>query len=285
MGTDNSTPRTILRRSGPNLTTYTNRCSFIFKGFFMDAYLAEFIGTAILILLGNGVVANVVLRDTKGHDGGWIVICAGWGFAVFTAVLCVGQFSGAHLNPAVTVGLAIAGAFEWELASGYVLAQMAGAIAGAMLVYIFYKPHYDATDNADAKLATFCTGPNIRALPFNFFGEVVATFILIYAVLLMVDPSITIALGGVEGKFPVGLGSIGALPVGLIVFAIGLSLGGTTGYAINPARDLGPRIAHCLLPIKDKRDSDWSYAPIPVIGPIVGGVLAALLFLSHQTTG
>jgi len=251
----------------------------------MHAYVAEFIGSAILILLGNGVVANVVLRDTKGNNAGWIVICAGWGFAVFTAVLCVGQFSGAHLNPAVTVGLAVAGTLKWELVAGYVFAQMTGAITGAILVYIFYKPHYDATDDADAKLATFCTGPNIRALPFNFFSEVVATFVLVYAVLLMVDPSFTIELAGVKGKIPVGLGSIGAIPVGLIVFAIGLSLGGTTGYAINPARDLGPRIAHALLPIKGKRDSDWSYAAIPVIGPIAGGVLAALLFLSHQTVG
>ncbi|MBI2481399.1 MAG: aquaporin family protein [Planctomycetia bacterium] len=251
----------------------------------MPAYVAEFIGTAILILLGNGVVANVVLRETKGNDGGWIVICAGWGFAVFTAVLCVGQFSGAHLNPAVTAGLAVAGAFAWELVAGYVLAQMAGAITGAILVYIFYKPHYDATDNADAKLATFCTAPNIRALPYNFFSEALATFVLVYAVLLMVDPSFTIGLPGVEDRIPVGLGSIGALPVALIVLALGLSLGGTTGYAINPARDLGPRIAHCLLPIKGKRDSDWSYAAIPVIGPIVGGVLAALLFLSHQAAG
>lgn len=251
----------------------------------MHDYVAEFIGTAILILLGNGVVANVVLRDTKGNNAGWIVICAGWGFAVFTAVLCVGQFSGAHLNPAVTVGLAVAGAFEWELVARFVSAQMTGAIAGAILVYIFYKPHYDATDDADAKLATFCTAPNIRTLPFNFFSEVVATFVLVYAVLLMAEPSFTIPGLGPEGKIPVGLGSIGALPVGLIVFVIGLSLGGTTGYAINPARDLGPRIAHFLLPIKGKRDSDWSYAAIPVIGPIVGGALAALLFLSHQAVG
>ena len=251
----------------------------------MHSYTAEFIGTAILILLGNGVVANVVLRDTKGHDAGWIVICAGWSFAVYTAVLCVGQFSGAHLNPAVTVGLAVAGAFEWNLAAGYVVAQLAGAITGAILVFVFYKPHYDATDNAVAKLATFCTAPNIRALPYNFFGEAAATFVLVYSVLLMVDPSFTIEVAGVKGEIPVGLGSIGALPVGLIVFAIGLSLGGTTGYAINPARDLGPRIAHFLLPIKDKRDSDWSYAVIPVLGPITGGVLAAMLFLSHTAMG
>ncbi|MCA9146835.1 MAG: aquaporin family protein [Planctomycetales bacterium] len=248
----------------------------------MHAYLAEFIGTAILILLGNGVVANVVLRDTKGNDAGWIVICAGWGFAVFTAVLCVGQFSGAHLNPAVTVGLAGAGKFEWELVAGYLSAQMAGAITGAILVYLFYKPHYDVTKDESAKLATFCTGPNIRTLPFNFFSEMIATFVLVYAVLLMVDPSFAIELAGAKAEVPVGLGSIGALPVGLIVFAIGLSLGGTTGYAINPARDLGPRIAHWILPIKNKGASDWGYAAIPVLGPLAGGILAALLFLSHS---
>ncbi len=247
----------------------------------MDARVAEFIGTAILILLGNGVVANVLLRDTKGNDAGWIVICAGWGFAVFTAVLCVGQFSGAHLNPAVTIGLAAAGTFEWTLVAGYLSAQMAGAITGAILVYLFYKPHYDVTEDENAKLATFCTAPNIRTLPFNFFSEVIATFVLVCAVLLIVEPSFTMeAAGGAKADIPVGLGSIGALPVGLIVFAIGLSLGGTTGYAINPARDLGPRIAHCFLPIKDKRDSDWGYAAIPVFGPLAGGILAALLFRS-----
>lgn len=251
----------------------------------MPAYLAEFIGTAILILLGNGVVANVLLRDTKGNDAGWIVICAGWGFAVFTAVLCVGQFSGAHLNPAVTVGLATAGTFEWELVAGYVAAQMTGGVTGAVLVYVFYKPHYDLTKDENAKLATFCTAPNIRTLPYNFVSELIATFVLVYAVLLMVDPAFTIEFSGAKAEVPVGLGSIGALPVGLIVFAIGLSLGGTTGYAINPARDLGPRIAHWILPIKGKRDSDWGYAAIPVLGPLAGGVLAALLFQSHSLTG
>lgn len=243
----------------------------------MNVYLAELIGTAILILMGNGVVANVVLRETKGHGGGWIVICAGWGFAVFTAVLCVGEFSGAHINPAVTIGLAIAGKFEWEKVVGYCLAQMVGAILGAVLVYLFYKPHYEASEDADGKLATFCTGPAIRSLPNNFFCEVVATFVLVYAVLLSTGVSFTLNAADVT----VGLGSIGAIPVGLIVFAIGLSLGGTTGYAINPARDLGPRIAHEILPIPGKRDGDWSYAGIPVFGPIVGAILAALLFLTQ----
>lgn len=242
----------------------------------MNIYLAEFIGTAILILLGNGVVANVVLRETKGSGSGWIVISAGWGFAVYTAVLCVGQFSGAHLNPAVTIGLAI-DRQQWQQVPGFIGAQMAGAIFGAALVYAFYLPHYRVTADSNAKLATFCTSPNIRVLPLNFLCEVIATFVLVYAVLLTTDASFTWFGGGSEQTIKVGLGSIGAVRVGLIVFAIGLSLGGTTGYAINPARDLGPRIAHAILPIPGKRDSDWSYAFVPVLAPIVGAVLAALL--------
>jgi glycerol uptake facilitator protein len=245
----------------------------------MNVYLAELIGTAILILMGNGVVANVVLRETKGHGSGWIVICAGWGFAVFTAVVCVGEISGAHINPAVSIGLAAAGRFGWQLVPGYCLAQMAGAILGAGLVFLFYRPHYDATDDADGKLATFCTAPAIRATPSNLFCEIVATFVLVYAVQLTPDASFTLNSGA--ETVTVGLGSIGAVRVGLIVFAIGLSLGGTTGYAINPARDLGPRIAHQFLPVPGKRDSDWSYAGIPVAGPIIGAVLAALLFLAQ----
>ncbi len=244
----------------------------------MNCYVAEFIGTAILILLGNGVVANVVLSKTKGNGAGWVAISAGWGFAVYVAVLCVGEFSGAHINPAVSIGLAVAGAgdFGWTQVPGYVAAQLAGGIFGAIVVFLFYKPHYDATEDQDLVLATFCTAPNIRVLPFAFLCEVVATFVLVYAVLLTTNP-----LFDPDGdKVEIGLGSIGALRVGLIVFAIGLSLGGTTGYAINPARDLGPRIAHALLPIRGKRDSDWSYAPIPVLGPILGGVLAAALYLA-----
>ena len=248
----------------------------------MNVYLAEFIGTAILILLGNGVVANVVLKETKGHGGGWAVITAGWGFAVYTAVLCVGEFSGAHINPAVSIGLAVAGRFEWAMVPGYVLSQMAGAIFGATAVYVFYRPHYPVTDDADAKLATFCTAPAIRKLPHNFVCEVIGTFVLVYAVLLISDPSFSLQSSDGRQDVTVGLGSIGALRVGLIVFAIGLSLGGTTGYAINPARDLGPRIAHACLPIAGKRGSDWSYAAVPVLGPIMGAILAASLFMSHQ---
>ena len=268
----------------------------------MQANLAEFLGTALLILLGNGVVANVVLKETKGHGSGWIVICAGWGFAVFVAVACVGEISGAHINPAVTLGLAVAGRFAWAKVLGYVIAQMAGAILGGGLVFLFYHSHYTISDDADGKLATFCTAPAIRKLPNNFLSEVLGTFVLMLAVLLHVDPSfetsdqsaqptastdeVNLATPGGEEVGPatgddqkstVGLGSIGALEVGLVVFGIGLSLGGTTGYAINPARDLGPRIAHALLPVPGKRDSDWSYAHIPIAVPLIGAALAACL--------
>ncbi len=243
----------------------------------MSPFLAELFGTAILVLLGNGVVANVLLGDTKGNGGGWIVIAAGWGFAVYTAVLCVEQFSGAHLNPAVTIGLAFAGEFAWNLVPGYIAAQMLGGFCGAVLVFCFYKLHYDRTDDGDLKLATFCTSANIRSAPFNLFSEVVATFVLVYAVLMMSDPTFALEAESGAAEIPVGLGSIGALRVGLVVFTIGLCLGGTTGYAINPARDLAPRIAHWLLPVPGKRDSDWTYAPIPVLGPLLGACLAAML--------
>jgi glycerol uptake facilitator protein len=240
--------------------------------------LAEVFGTAMLILLGNGVVANVVLRQTKGNGGGWIVITAGWGFAVYTAVLCVADVSGAHLNPAVSIGLATAGRFPWNEIPGYVIAQMIGGILGAVLVYLFYMPHYAVTEDANAKLATFCTGPAIRTNLSNFLGELIGTFVLIFAVLVMSEASFVFPERSSDSKVLIGLGSIGAVRVGLVVFAIGLCLGGTTGYAINPARDLGPRIAHAFLPIPGKRDSDWSYAWIPVVGPVAGGVLAAVLY-------
>jgi glycerol uptake facilitator protein len=246
----------------------------------MDPYLAEFVGTAILILLGNGVVANVVLNRTKGHEAGWIVITAGWGFAVFVGVLCVGEISGAHLNPAVSIALALVekNNFQWDQVPGYIAAQMAGAIVGTVLVYLCYKDHYDATDDADAKLATFCTAPAIRSIPRNLLCEALGTFILVATALLAVETNFQLPGMAETDSVKVGLGSVGALPVGLVVFSIGLSLGGTTGYAINPARDLGPRIAHDILPIKGKRDSDWSYAFVPVVGPIVGAILAALAF-------
>jgi glycerol uptake facilitator protein len=252
----------------------------------MHVYLAEFIGTALLILLGNGVVANVVLPKTKGSGSGWIVITFGWGMAVFVAVWCVGPISGAHINPAVTLALAAADRFALELVPGYVAAQLLGGVVGATLVFVFYRDHYHASDDANAKLATFATGPAIRNYSNNLFSEIVGTFVLVFAVLLAVDPSITVQTGATtasESGMKIGLGTLGALPVGLLVLAIGLSLGGTTGYAINPARDLGPRIAHALLPIPNKRDSDWRYAWIPVVGPILGALAAVLLTRSWSS--
>ncbi len=247
----------------------------------MQVYVAEFIGTAILILLGNGVVANVVLNRTKGHDAGWIVITFGWGMAVFVAVFCTADISGAHINPAVTFGLAVAKHFDWSLVPGYVLAQVLGAIFGASLVYFTYRHHYDATDDQAAKLATFSTGPAIRAYGSNLFSEIIGTFVLVFAVLFIAGPQLEIQMpdGAQAPEAVIGLGSLGAIPVGLLVFAIGLSLGGTTGYAINPARDLGPRIAHALLPIRGKGGSDWSYGWVPVAGPLLGGALAAEVYL------
>ncbi len=244
----------------------------------MSPYTAELIGTMLLVLFGNGVVANVVLARTKGHDGGWIVIAAGWGIAVFVGAFCANKYSGAHLNPAVTMAMVTAGEMSIAKACGFIGAQFIGAIMGSALVYFFYREHFNVTDDADAKLACFCTAPNIRKSGQAFFCEIVGTFALILPIFLSVSPSL------VQGEAPsdsdpvLGLGSLGLLPVGLLVFGIGLSLGGTTGYAINPARDLGPRLVHALLPIKDKRDSDWNYAWVPVMGPLLGAVLAALLY-------
>jgi glycerol uptake facilitator protein len=240
----------------------------------MTPYLAEFIGTALLILFGNGVVANVVLARTKGNNGGWIVITAGWGLAVFIGAFCSAPYSGAHLNPAVTVAMAMAGKLEAAKVGGYVVAQMLGAIAGAALVFFHYHAHFRATDDRDAKLACFCTEPNIRSISQAFFCEVVGTFCLILPIFLMTDVKFQVPIGAEPKDVIVGLGSIGLVPVAMLVFAIGLSLGGTTGYAINPARDLGPRIAHFLLPVPGKRDSDWGYAWVPVVGPLLGAVLA-----------
>ncbi len=233
----------------------------------MSPYIAEFIGTMLLVLLGDGVVANVVLKDTKGEKSGWIVITFGWGMAVFVAVFCVAEISGAHINPAVTLGLACAGEFGLNKIPGYLASQFAGGAVGAGLVWLVYRDHFKLTEDANAKLAVFCTGPEIRNYVSNLISEIIGTFVLVYAVLHITSP---------KG----GLGALDALPVGLLVFAIGLSLGGTTGYAINPARDLSPRIMHCLLPIPDKRESDWSYAWIPVVGPVSGGSLAGLCFVA-----
>ncbi len=231
----------------------------------MSAFLGEMIGTMLLILLGDGVVANVVLKRTKGNNAGWIVISFAWAMAVFVGVFISSAVSKAHLNPAVTVSLAAAGQFPWAEVPIYIAAQMIGAALGAFLVWVHYMPHFAATDDADAKLGVFCTGPAIRHTPSNFMGEVIGTFVLIFAVLHITKP---------DG----GLGSLDALPVALVVLVIGLALGGTTGYAINPARDLSPRIMHALLPIPNKRDGDWGYAWIPIIGPFVGGLLAVALF-------
>jgi glycerol uptake facilitator protein len=248
----------------------------------MNPFLAEFIGTAVLVILGNGVVANVLLNRTKGNNGGWIVITAGWGLAVFVGVFIAAKYSGAHLNPAVTLAAATAHKVNaqfrgWSDVPLFIGAQMLGGIVGAMIVYAFYREHYKVTEDGDAKLGTFATAPNIRNLPASFICELIGTFILVFPIFCMVDPSIESGDMTVQTRtsMKVGLGAIGALPVGLLVFAIGLSLGGTTGYAINPARDLGPRIAHAILPIPGKRDSDWGYAWVPVLGPIAGGLLAA----------
>ncbi len=232
----------------------------------MSPFIAELIGTTILLLLGNAVVANVILKNTKGHNAGWIAINFGWGVAVFIAVFIVAKYSGAHINPAVTLGLALAGEFSWSSVPSYLAAQFLGGALGAFLVWLHYRDHFDVTEDADAKRAVFCTAPAIRNYASNLLSEIIATFVLVFAVLYLVEPD-------------VGLGALDAIPVGIIVLAIGLTLGGTTGYAINPARDLSPRIVHALLPIKNKEGSDWSYAWIPVVGPIIGGLLAGTAFL------
>ena len=240
----------------------------------MSPFAAELIGTFLLILLGNGVVANVVLHQTKGHQSGWIVITFGWAMAVFVAVFVAKDFSGAHINPAVTIGLAAAGKFPWGSVGPYILAQLLGGALGGATVWLAYIQHYRKTGDPTLKLATFCTIPQIRNTASNLFSEVLGTFVLLFAVLFLSAPN----LAAGDPSQPVGLGSLGALPVSLVVLSIGLSLGGTTGYAINPARDLAPRAMHALLPVSDKGSSHWDYAWIPVVGPVVGGVLAALLF-------
>jgi glycerol uptake facilitator protein len=246
----------------------------------LNPYIAEFVGTMLLVLLGDGVVANVVLGKTKGRQGGWIVITFGWAMGVFVGVLCAQDFSGAHLNPAVTLSLAFAGKFAWAKVFAYVLAQMAGGFAGAALVLALYYHHFGATEDQRAKLAVFCTGPEIRRAGANFFSEGLGTFVLVFVVLFIAAPSVELpgAQGQASAKAVVGLGSLGAMPVALLVLAIGLSLGGTTGYAINPARDLGPRLAHALLPVPGKGVSDWRYAWIPVFGPVAGGLIAVLVY-------
>ena len=242
----------------------------------MNAYLAEFIGTAVLILLGNGVVANVCLKQTKGNNSGWIVITTAWALAVFIGVVIAGPASGAHLNPAVTVGLAIAKDFNWALVPGYIVAQLLGAMLGSLLVWLMYKDYFDATDDPGLKAAPFATSPAIRNYSSNLLSEVIGTFVLIFVILHFTDAS----LGIKEQSTPIGLGSLGAIPVAFLVWVIGLSLGGTTGYAISPVRDLGPRIIHAIVPMKGKGDSDWAYAWVPILGPILGASLAAIVYIA-----
>jgi len=231
----------------------------------MTPFMSEFIGTAVLLTLGDGVVANVVLIKTKGYSGGLIAITFGWAIAVFTGVLIAAKDSGAHLNPAVTLALASLHKLPWEQVPIYLAAQLLGAMAGALLVWLSYKQHFNETTDATARLAVFCTAPSIRNWRYNFMTEMIGTFIFMLAVLYIIPPSNS-------------LGSLDALPVALVVLGIGLSLGGPTGYAINPARDLGPRIMHAVLPIKGKGDSDWTYSWIPIIAPIIGALVAAYVY-------
>lgn len=232
----------------------------------MSPFLGEFIGTMLLIIMGDGVVANVVLNKTKGNNSGWIVITFGWAMAVFLGVYASTSLGGSgHLNPAVTIAMAAFSDFDPSLLPTYVLAQFAGALTGAIIVWLAYKQHFDSTEDKDGKLAVFCTAPAIRGPFYNLITEIIGTFVLAFGALAMSKPATT-------------LGTLDALPVGLLVLGIGLSLGGPTGYAINPARDLGPRIAHFILPIKNKRDSDWGYSWIPIVGPIIGALVAVYLF-------
>jgi len=232
----------------------------------MNAFFAEFFGTAMILVFGSGVVSNVLLNKTKGYNSGWIVISFGWAIGVFTGVLVAAPVSGAHLNPAVTLALVLANKFSPSLMPLYISAQVLGAMFGSGLAWLAYKKHFDATEDADLKLAVFCTSPNIRSYWYNVITEAVGTYVLALAVLYMAAPD-------------VGLGALNALPVALVVLGIGLSLGGPTGYAINPARDIGPRIMHFFLPIKNKRDSDWKYSWVPVLGPMLGAAMAAGMFL------
>ncbi|RDY59452.1 MIP/aquaporin family protein [Flagellimonas nanhaiensis] len=242
----------------------------------MTPFIAEVIGTFLLIFLGCGVNANVSLQKTYASGSGWMVITTGWAFAVYTAVVVVGPYSGAHINPAVTIGLAVAGEFPASDIPSYLLAQMLGAMLGAFFVWLTHKAHFDATPDGNSKRGVFCTAPAIPNTALNLLMETLGTFVLVFSVLYFTDASIA------KDNSIIGLGSLGALPVALIVWGIGLCLGGTTGYAINPARDLGPRIVHALVPIKDRGSNGWGYSWIPVIGPILGGALAAIIAIALQ---
>lgn len=236
----------------------------------MSTFLAELIGTALLILLGDGVVANVLLNKSKAQNAGWIVVTAGWAFAVTFAVYAVGSVSGAHLNPAVTIAMLVLGKISYNTAMAYIVAQMIGAFIGGVLVWITFLPHWAATEDKGAKLGVFCTAPAIRHTAANLITEIIGTAVLLIGVLAVASSMSLDAKFGWDKSFAPCL-------VGLTVFAIGVSLGGPTGYAINPARDLGPRLAHAVLPIAGKGGSDWGYAWIPVVGPIIGGVIGAMI--------
>jgi glycerol uptake facilitator protein len=245
----------------------------------MHTLLAEALGTMILVLLGDGVVANVVLERTKGQNSGWMVIATGWGVAVAIAVYTVGRISGAHLNPAVTIAMAVVGSFPWAQVPGYIAAQLLGAFIGAVLVYLAYFPHWNATVDPAAKLGVFCTGPAIRHPAANAISEVLGTAVLLFGILAIAANAQTVSKpGDVDLSFVFSRG-LQPLLVGILVLGIGLSLGGPTGYAINPARDLGPRLAHALLPIPGKGPSDLGYAWIPVFAPIIGGIAGAGLYV------
>ena len=243
-------------------------------------YLFEFIGTMVLILLGDGVCAATSLDKNKAKGAGWIVITMGWGFAVMVGVFIAGSVSGAHLNPAVSIGCALAGTMAWSAVPGYVIAHMLGGFAGAALVWMFYKDHYDLTDDPDTKLGTFCTMPAIEGHKTrNFFCEALATWLLVFVILVFgVDANVP-TLDADGAHLHIGMGELGAIPVTYLIMAIGMSLGGATGYALNPARDLSPRLAHAILPMKNKRDSGWGYSWVPVAGPIAGAALAALTYI------
>lgn len=241
----------------------------------MTPFLAELIGTGSMILLGGGVVANVVLKDTKGNNSGWIVITTAWAMAVFVGVTIAGPHSGAHLNWAVTLANLTLGKLDLATSIIYMTAQLIGAMLGASIVWLVYKDHFSRTEDAGAKQAVFCTAPAIRNLPINLISEIVGTFVLIFTILHFTEASL-----GEEDATPIGLGSIGAIPVAFLVWVIGLSLGGTTGYAINPARDLGPRIIHAILPIKNKASFDAGYAWVPIVGPILGALIACVLYMA-----
>lgn len=242
----------------------------------MTPFVAELLGTMLLILMGGGVVANVCLKKTKGNGAGWVAITTAWALGIFIGVVVAGPYSGAHLNPAVSIGLAIGGTFPWCKVGIYILAQMSGAALGALLVWLVYKDHFDATDSPDDILGVFCTSPAINHPIVNFLTELIGTFALMFVVFYITGGEL--ALKDSNSTLPIGLGSVGAIPVAFTVWVIGLSLGGPTGYAINPARDLAPRFMHFLLPIKGKGSSHWNYAWIPVLGPITGAALAAMLF-------